>query len=594
MRSGAGAYRTFVAPIIFGWLVCRRPRTFRAFVYYLYRYWICIRQTLGNPPVGRPLNQEERQDFQILVQALARAYKPYLTDQLASVEFPLGLPDEVLTGKIDCLEGEEEAAAIFERFLTLDTVQALLGKEAFASHSKDPFFWFCRCWCLCAIRFGCCLARAHNLVGVLHCLLFYRRCLRDCFTPLICEIISPQGCVEEHEIPAEDIPRGIEIKGTAAGAFCDHYTLQWREGGFGPWQSTGIHYLGSASQGACGVINGTLGYLETLPFVNAGPVEIQLCVYSNQGGAPHCCLVQFELQRNAVWIRGLEGIEAGDPGVLDPPDAKLVDSSGIVRSFGTALRVFGTALVGGCDGRLIKRYTLSYHSGFVDDPTLPGFAQFWQVDYNTILQIDSTLTKVFERELTSKWRAVNHPHPNPAPCNPWFNWLQGVHWSTQVPQSFAIEPSEPAPPCPPVSSTWNSTPLPLTNCQSGRYTLRLTVEDTSAIIKHDLQHVWFDNKAIYGKITQISGVPPCSTINLSQFTANGGDCSAAWPANLLGIAYDEYIEEGVSSPPSDNFDGYQLWILKDGGTGTLSQSQVQCHPYLGLPHGDLLSSVCHE
>ncbi|NJD67215.1 MAG: hypothetical protein FIA90_00860, partial [candidate division NC10 bacterium] len=25
--------------IIFGWLVCRGPRTFRAFVYYLYRYW---------------------------------------------------------------------------------------------------------------------------------------------------------------------------------------------------------------------------------------------------------------------------------------------------------------------------------------------------------------------------------------------------------------------------------------------------------------------------------------------------------------------------------------------------------------------------
>src|SRR5262249_38686050 len=56
---------------IFGWLVCRGPRTFRAFAYYLYRYWICIRQLFGNVPVGRPLTAEERQDFQTLIQALA-------------------------------------------------------------------------------------------------------------------------------------------------------------------------------------------------------------------------------------------------------------------------------------------------------------------------------------------------------------------------------------------------------------------------------------------------------------------------------------------------------------------------------------------
>lgn len=106
--------------IIFGWLVCRGPRTFRAFIYYLYRYWICVRQALGTP-VSNPLSADERQDLATLVQAMASAYKPYLTDQLASVEFPDGIPDEVLAGKIDCLEGEEEAAAIFERFLTVET-----------------------------------------------------------------------------------------------------------------------------------------------------------------------------------------------------------------------------------------------------------------------------------------------------------------------------------------------------------------------------------------------------------------------------------------------------------------------------------------
>ncbi len=127
--------------IIFGWLVCRGPRTFRAFNYYLYRYWKCVRQVLGTP-VSNPLLQEERQDFQTLTQALAAAYKPYLTDQLASVEFPGGIPEEVISGKIDCYEGEDAAAAIFERLLTVETAQALLGKAAFEKHSREPFCWF--------------------------------------------------------------------------------------------------------------------------------------------------------------------------------------------------------------------------------------------------------------------------------------------------------------------------------------------------------------------------------------------------------------------------------------------------------------------
>lgn len=544
--------------IIFGWLVCRAPRTFRAFVYYLYHYWRCIRQML-NTPVHSPLTPEERQDFQMLVQALAGAYKPYLTDQLATVEFPVGIPDEVLSGKIDCFEGEMETAAVFEQFLTVEAAQALLGKEAFAVHSKETFFWFCRCWCLCAIRFGCCLAHAHNFVDRLYCLYYFRQCLRECFRPLTCNLTNPHDCVEEQEIVVANILRGVEIRGTATGAFCSHYTIEWRQGGIGPWQNNGVHYPGGAAQGTCGVVNGTLGYLATFPFVAPGLVEIRVCVFSTQGGVPQCCTIQFELQRNLVWIRGIESPEAEDPPGLFDPTAQLVDGAGVVRSFGTALRVYGSASVGGCVGREIKRYTLSYHSGFVVNPLLPGFIQFWQVDYNTPLQIDAGLNRIFEDVLTSRWREWHWP---PGLCAPISNWLQDAYWSTQVPQSFPIVPSEP--PCP-APAMWNSTPLPLINCQSGRYTLRLTVEDTAGGIKHDLQQVWFDNKDIHGKIMQIFPVPPCATINLSQFAAVGGNCTVPWPAQLHGIAYDEYIEEGNLAPPSDNYAGYQLWIKKDGG-----------------------------
>ena len=63
--------------IIFGWLVCRGPRTFRSFNYYLWRYWLCVRQALGDAPGDRPPTDEEREDFTALVHALAGAYEPY-------------------------------------------------------------------------------------------------------------------------------------------------------------------------------------------------------------------------------------------------------------------------------------------------------------------------------------------------------------------------------------------------------------------------------------------------------------------------------------------------------------------------------------
>jgi len=547
----------------FGWLLYR-ARTFRAAVYYLYRYWICVRRALGVDPTGRPLTSEEREDLKSLIQALAEVYKPFLAKQLESAEFPADLTEEVITGKLDCEEGVAEANQIFDRFLTPERAPALFGKEVFEKHRKDPKFWFCRCWCLCAIKFGWCLARAKNFLDVVRCLLAFRRCLRYCFGPLVCELTDPKGCVEEEAFPAKTILRGVEIRGTAAGAFCSHYTLEWREVGAVAWRSEGIHYVGDPQppQGVCGVVSGTLGYLETLPHVPAGPVEIQLCVFSTQPGvAPCCCTIQFTLQRNMVWIRGVEGIDAATPpGVFDPT-AQLVDAGGNVRSFGTDVKVFGSAWVGGCEKRNIKRYTLSYHPGFVVDPLLPGFVQFWQVDYNTPLQIDADLNKVFERELTNWWRELKLCMliPFPVPhliCVVVANFLEGVRWSTQFPQTYPVEP--PGPPW------WTSTPLPATNCQSGKYTLRLTVEDEAGTIKHDLQQVWFDNKSIYGKIAQIAGVPVCEIINLSQFAVAGGDCAAPWPATIWGIAYDEYIEEGNPAIPSNNFGGYHLWIKKDG------------------------------
>ena len=91
--------------LIFGWLICRRPRNFRVFVYYLYRYWLCVRQVIGRPVSRRrpPRSSRTSGRWQSIA---ADAYRPYLTDQLATVEFPVGIPDEVIAGKIDCDDAE--------------------------------------------------------------------------------------------------------------------------------------------------------------------------------------------------------------------------------------------------------------------------------------------------------------------------------------------------------------------------------------------------------------------------------------------------------------------------------------------------------
>jgi hypothetical protein len=551
--------------IAFGWLVCRRPLTFRGLVYYLHRYWLCVRRALGITPEDRPLNDQEREDLATLVQAFARAYKPYLTGQLASVEISGGLLDEVLDGKIDCFEGEEEAAAVFERALTMEVAPALLGKEAFEKYRQEPYFWFCRCWCLCAIRFGCCLGKAKSLLDVLRCLRSFWDCTRECFRPLVCEITQPtaNACADEQFYPGPSV-LGVEIVGTATGAFCDHYTLEWKPAAApdSAYTSTGIVYAGAPGPGTCGKVNATLGYLTT----TAGPVPdsvtVRLCVVATTG-ATECCTVEFEIFRQRVWITGLEGVTVeSPPGVLGP--TAQLKTGADVRSFGTALRVNGRAWVGKCAGREVKRYTLSYQPGFVTNPLVGVWTQFWQVDYDTPLQRKEIADGEFA--LTSRWRydPICLPPPNDAICFP-KDWLTPARWrsgrnfpDTPVsPQSFPIDPQVPG-------TVWTSQQLPLVNCQSGRYTLRLDVEDTVGNHYYDTQQVWFDNKKIHGKITQVAGVPACATLKMSDFAAPGADCSVPWLADLLGIAYDEYIEEGNTANPSDNFGGYRLWIKKDG------------------------------
>ena len=102
------------------------------------------------------------------------------------------------------------------------------GPEGVRGASRsDPSFWFCRCWCLCAIRFGCCLARARS------------RCATSCAactsTAAACATASSrcaatslhrQDCASRRQAVAEGLGArtAVQIVGTAAGSFFDHYS----------------------------------------------------------------------------------------------------------------------------------------------------------------------------------------------------------------------------------------------------------------------------------------------------------------------------------------------------------------------------------
>lgn len=536
--------------MIFGWLLCRRPRTFRLSAYYLYRYWLCVRQAVGSPVTPGRLTDSERKDLNTLVEALAKAYRPFLTDQLASIDFTAGLSDDVADGKVDCSEGDEDAAEVFERLLTVDTAQALLGEEAFRHHSQEPFFWFCRCWCLCAIRFGCCLARAKSLVDVYKCLQMYWQCLRECFRPLTCQLTGPDGCIAEQvntAIPAFVVP----ITGTAGGLGFVRYVLEWSLNNV-IWHATNFVYPpippGNTTQGNTPVFGGLLAYLDTT-LLNAGTYFVRMTVVGANEKAP-CGPIIFSVFKKDVRILGVASNFSLDAPSSDPAarltdlvDAKCTRPAGTFEaSFGGGcLYVWGSAYVGGCDDtRKIKRYALDYKHGYETDCTNPtGWTNFTSVVFTTPAQYRAINMRTDTSVLTADWV------PDclvPVPFPPW---------------CFLTDPQGRLAP-----SAWNTS---VGGCQlSGLFTIRLVVDDTLANTYCDTQRLWLDNKPITALIT-ILAVPKCADLFVSKF-ATPPDCSVPWNLPVSGIAYDEYIDESLPlTRPNDNFDYFIIRVEKQGG-----------------------------
>jgi hypothetical protein len=548
--------------LIFGWLICRRPRSFRAFVYYLYRYWRCLRQVIGKP-VSNPLTAEEHQDFQTLVALAAQAYKPYLTDQLSTVEFPERIPEGVIDGSIDCFDGEAASAAVVERLLTAEAARALLGREVFERERHSLFFGFCRCWCLCAIRLGCCLAGARNLLDVVRCLVFYRRCLAQCLRPLVCSITSPaEGeCVEAGFVAACSPLAGIAITGTASGAAFSHYTLQYSWGG--PLLQSAVVYPGcgrppAQAQSSSAVVGGTLGWLD-VSLLPAGITSftIQLDVF-DAGGGRVTCVRDFQIRTTAVEITDVATVNAlvaEDP--FNPGSfTKLIkavnnpSTSEPELSIGGAFSVYGSAYVVGCD-RILSQYTLVNYPVTPLAP-VPSFADASQPGNNPMLPAPVvyddvpghpwqsgcfpviTPNIILNGDLVAQWAASNCPNPFPPP------------------PLYTVPKVKPIP-------FWDSAP------RNGRHVIFLETRDTlvspktfpGTVAAVDQVAVWIDNQLPTAQIKSVGGITGCGDVHLKDYVGT--------TAEILGVAWDPPIDPvAPQQRPNDNFGSYSLSFQRNG------------------------------
>lgn len=96
----------------------------------------------------------------------------------------------------------------------------------------------------------------------------------------------------------------------------------------------------------------------------------------------------------------------------------------------------------------------------------------------------------------------------------------------------------------------------------------LTVEDTTGVTYHDIQHVWLDNDNIKGEIVEFhwlnpetglwEPIPQCMDLSL---TVHG-------TIRVMGLAWDPLIDEAWWTPPTppsspnDNFGHYSLRYRK--------------------------------
>lgn len=374
-------------------------------------------------------------------------------------------------------------------------------------------------------------------------------CELVCPPALVCKLTGPTKCVAE--VGNEELKTMVvAVHGSAGGGNFDHYVLEWSDDN-ATWHASDFHYPpippGGGTQGNSPVFGGLLAYLDTAA-LSEGPYFIRMTVFATNGATSQCP-TQFRLFKQDVRILQVNGVSTFDSHELDPA-ARFVETVpalctrpvGVFEvSFGDCISILGSAVVGGCDDKKIKRYSIDYKAGFETNPATGGWTNVWSIDYSTVWQYREMNMRRDTSVLTSIWV------PD---C---------VAWSfVPFPHCIHTEPSARLSP-----SCWQTKTGTCTI--SGLVTLRLTVEDTAGTLYYDTQRIWIDNKKPCAMI-RIDAVRPCEDILLSDF-AKPPDCGVSWPLPISGIAFDELIDELLpATRPNDNFDHYTISVSKQGGS----------------------------
>jgi hypothetical protein len=548
-------YRRILCCLIFGWLVCRGPRTFRGFAYYLYQYWRCVRQALGQP-VSVPPTIDEQRDFSTLVKILATAYAPSIQDQVKDLEYPIDIPKEIVSGQINCEVDNDAAASVFQRLCSPDASRALFGKN-FEQIGVGPLARNCCCYCVAALEFGCCLGRAKTLVEALRCLEVFFLQLRRCFQPLIAIIDTPPACSSLTFVSGCGVA-GIEIDGTAAGGSFTHYTLSYSVGG--PIINDAVVYPDCSRppvnpSSTTPVNSGVLGYLDVdlLPPATT-TVRVYLDVYGS-GGLHLQVNAVFNLAINAVQITAVATVAATvgqDPFNGSPSIIKMVQNvsnPSFEQSVGGSISVTGSAYAFGC-GKQMTQYQLAEFGPAPGAIPLPAPAPNPAgIGGNSLIPAPVKYADV-----------PGHP------------WSSGCFLSPQTPNTIlngnlvAEWTTEscptPFPAVPKISSN-----LKWSSGTSGRYVIFLEVDEGPITTPHtpvtaageDQIAVWIDNYQPVGLVTQIGNVIGCGDLHLRDYVGT--------TAPIFGLAWDYPIDVTAARQlPNDNFGSYSLSYQKNGGS----------------------------
>lgn len=371
---------------------------------------------------------------------------------------------------------------------------------------------------------------------------------------LVATLTQPAGCCDGSFQLVDG--KYIPVIGTASGCGFEKYELELLWDGTDPI-SNSLVYANAAGNPDTGltssnhsVFNGNLGFIDVMKAIeNAGTriasstnFTVHLRAYSGNGSTVDAW-ISFQIDSAEVYIKNIGGRvapdvlnEAGQLRTADNPAA-------VVGTIGGNVGIYGAARIYGCNSEQIKEYSLYYKQDDFTTPQPPnsaaydktgnGWQQICRLDYTGYLSFSAADLINHNKLEGPASRLTNsgfYTYPMPV-------YIFGTVIYINVPKLAA--------------DTWK------TGADNGRYSVLLEVIDTGGTCYYDIQRVWVDNRAIEGIITGIGDQPPCSDLYMKDSNGNFKT------VNIMGTAYDPPIIPGdFTVPTSDNFDYYQLNILK--------------------------------